>query len=75
MRVLIVAAVVSIIIDVSTADESHRSTAWVEGFAILVAVMVCSNVTAFNDYQKERQFQKLNKVADDRKRLTVWRAG
>lgn len=56
MRVLVVAAVVSIVIDVSTSDESHRSTAWVEGFAILVAVMVCSNVTAFNDYQKERQF-------------------
>ena len=50
MRVLMVAAVVSIIIDVSTADDSHRSTAWVEGFAILVAVAVCSNVTAFNDW-------------------------
>lgn len=50
MRILMVAAVVSIIIDVSTADDSHRSTAWVEGFAILVAVAVCSNVTAFNDW-------------------------
>ena len=75
MRVLMVAAVVSIVIDVSTADDSHRTTAWVEGFAILVAVAVCSNVTAFNDWQKERQFQKLNKVADERKRVTVWRGG
>lgn len=45
------------------------------GFAILVAVFIVSNVTAANDYQKERQFQKLNKVADDRKRVTVWRGG
>jgi hypothetical protein len=56
MRILMVAAVVSIIIDCSTADSSHLATAWVEGFAILVAVAVCTNVTAFNDYQKERQF-------------------
>jgi hypothetical protein len=56
MRILIVASVVSIIIETATADDSHRSTAWIEGFAILVAVGVCANVTAINDYQKERQF-------------------
>ena len=50
MRVLMVAAVISIIIDTSTADSTHLPTAWVEGFAILVAVAVVTNVTAFNDY-------------------------
>lgn len=48
MRILLVAAVFSIIIEVSTAEESHKSTAWIEGFAILVAVLVCANVTAIN---------------------------
>jgi magnesium-transporting ATPase (P-type) len=56
MRVLLVAATVSIIIEVAVASEDKRTTAWVEGFAILVAVAVCTNVTAINDYQKERQF-------------------
>lgn len=48
MRILLVASVVSIIIEVSTSPKEHRSTAWIEGFAILVAVMVCANVTAIN---------------------------
>ena len=29
---------------VGTADADHRSTAWIEGVAILVAVLVSSNV-------------------------------
>ncbi len=55
LRILIVAAVISIIIEVATADDSHRSTAWIEGFAIIVAVFICAFVTAANDYKKERQ--------------------
>ena len=50
LRILMVAAVASIIIEVSTAEQSHRSTAWIEGFAILVAVFVCAGVTSINDY-------------------------
>lgn len=38
------------------ADPSHRATAWIEGFAILVAVAVVSLVTAGSDYKKEGQF-------------------
>lgn len=43
-----IAALVSIIIEESTSD--HKETAWIEGVAILVAVLVCSTVTATNDY-------------------------
>ena len=50
MRILLAASVVSIIIDCSTAPVSQLSSAWVEGFAIFVAVAVCVNVTAINDY-------------------------
>ncbi|KRX11210.1 P-type ATPase, cytoplasmic domain N [Pseudocohnilembus persalinus] len=75
LKILIVAAIVSIIIEVSTSESHERAYSWIEGFAILVAVMVCSLVTAINDYQKEKQFQLLNKVADDRKTLTVIRNG
>jgi Ca2+ transporting ATPase len=32
IRILIVAAVVSIVIETATASDDHRSTAWIEGF-------------------------------------------
>ena len=53
LRILVVAAITSIVIEVATSDDSHRSIAWIEGFAILVAVFVCSTVAAANDYKKE----------------------
>jgi hypothetical protein len=49
-----VASVVSIGIEVGTADDKHRSIAWIEGFAVMVAVFISATVTAVNDYQKER---------------------
>lgn len=70
-----VSSVLSIAIEVGTADPEDRKTAWIEGFVVLVAVAVCSLVTAGNNYSKERQFQELNKVADARKRVTVKRGG
>jgi P-type Ca2+ transporter type 2C len=39
---------------------------WVEGVAILVAIAIVTIVQSVNDYQKERQFMKLNqKVPPD----------
>lgn len=39
---------------------------WVEGVAIIVAIAIVSLVGAGNDWQKERQFVKLNKKKDNR---------
>ena len=52
LRILIVASIITIAVEVGTADADHRSTAWIEGFAILVAVFISALVTAVNDYQK-----------------------
>lgn len=41
----------------------------------MIAVFVCAFVTSVNDYQKERQFLKLNSVADEKKKATVKRNG
>lgn len=50
-----IAAVVSIIIEMGTAKNVEKyKTAWIEGFAILMAVFICASVTAFNDWQKEK---------------------
>lgn len=38
---------------------------WVEGVAIIVAIVIVVVVGALNDYQKERQFAKLNAKKED----------
>jgi Ca2+-transporting ATPase len=47
---------------------------WIEGAAIITAVLVVATVTAGNDYSKEQQFRKLNAVKEDRQ-VRVVRAG
>ncbi|KAK4955481.1 plasma membrane calcium, partial [Elasticomyces elasticus] len=39
---------------------------WVEGVAIIVAILIVVIVGAINDWQKERQFVKLNRKKDNR---------
>lgn len=59
--VLIVAAVVSLIVGL----YEDPSKGWIEGAAILFAVLIVAVVTACNNYNKEKQFRKLNAVKDD----------
>lgn len=59
----------------ATSDNEERPKAWIDGFAIVIAVFVCASVQAVNDYQKERQFQKLNNVADKQKQVSAIRNG
>lgn len=47
---------------------------WVEGVAIIVAIAIVVIVGAANDWQKERQFVKLNKKKQDRS-IKVIRSG
>lgn len=65
LKILIVAAFISIIVSMIF-EADHRETAWIEGFAILMAVLVVSTVTAWNDYKKEQQFLKLNAFSDSK---------
>lgn len=53
LKVLIVAAVVSLVLDMSLAEPHHRSHAWIEGAAIMVAVMLVAGVGSFVDWRKE----------------------
>ncbi|KAH7342030.1 calcium-translocating P-type ATPase [Rhizoctonia solani] len=39
---------------------------WVEGVAIMIAILIVVVVGSLNDWQKERQFRKLNDKKDDR---------
>ncbi|KAJ5047559.1 uncharacterized protein L3040_003382 [Drepanopeziza brunnea f. sp. 'multigermtubi'] len=55
-------------------DAEHPKIEWVEGVAIIVAIVIVVVVGSLNDYQKERQFVKLNKKKQDRD-VNVIRSG
>jgi Ca2+ transporting ATPase len=71
--VMCVAGVANIIINMIM--EEHKETAWIEGFAILLAVAIVVLVQAINDLKKEKEFQKLNDEAEQGKKITVIRDG
>ena len=73
---LTVCAVVSLALGIyqSTQRIDNETLQWVEGVAIMIAVVVVVGVGAANDWQKERQFVKLNKKKDDRN-VKVIRSG
>lgn len=74
---LSVAAVVSLALGLYqslSAKPDGEKVQWVEGVAIMVAIIIVVVVGAANDWQKERQFVKLNKKKDDRN-VKVVRSG
>lgn len=58
---LTIAAVVSLSLGVYETVDAGHGVDWIEGVAICVAIAIVTLVTALNDWQKERQFAKLNK--------------
>ena len=74
LRILTVAAIISVIIGVTIPGED-KSTAWIEGFAIIVAVIIVALVTAINDYQKEQQFRNLQNKIETEHKINVIRHG
>ncbi|CAB4430936.1 unnamed protein product [Rhizophagus irregularis] len=71
-RVLLsIAAFVSLVVGIhkdysSRHPEGEPRVGWVDGTAIIVAVAAVVLTNAINDYQKEKQFRKLNDEKKDR---------
>ena len=57
--ILVIAAVISIVLGVTV--EERKEIAWIDGAAILVAVVIVVLVTAGNDWTKEQQFRDLQR--------------
>lgn len=74
LKILIVSGVASIIIN-EIMEPLHRSTAWIEGAAILMAVVIIVTVTVVNDMKKDKEFRKLNDIAESGKKVTIIRDG
>ncbi|EER09514.1 plasma membrane calcium-transporting ATPase, putative [Perkinsus marinus ATCC 50983] len=56
------AAIISLVL---AAAYERTPTSYAEGSAIIVAIMVVTNVAAINDWRKQRQFDKLNRKVED----------
>ena len=64
--ILMVLAVISIVLGVAFPErEEDRKFGWIEGAAIIVAVLIVSSVASINDWQKERKFRELSKESAD----------
>lgn len=69
--ILGICAAVSIGLGVTVEDPS---TGWIDGTAILAAVFIVVMVTSVNDFNKEKQFRKLNELREE-KNVTAIRNG
>ncbi|KAJ1350555.1 Plasma membrane calcium-transporting ATPase 3 [Parelaphostrongylus tenuis] len=56
-------------------DDSEKEAGWIEGVAILVAVIVVVLVTALNDWSKEKQFRGLQSKIETEHKFSVIRDG
>mmetsp|Transcript_3446 Transcript_3446/g.8007 ORF Transcript_3446/g.8007 Transcript_3446/m.8007 type:complete len:1159 (-) Transcript_3446:319-3795(-) len=75
LMVLIAASIVSLILGLFGPHAESEPYGWIEGAAIMVAVLIVAVVTAGNDYAKELQFRALSKFAQTMESCTVIRDG
>ncbi|KAI4125997.1 MAG: hypothetical protein LQ338_003979 [Usnochroma carphineum] len=72
LLILTAAAVISLALGIYEAlgqkpePGQGQSLDWVEGLAIMVAIVIVVLVTGLNDYRREKQFSALNAKKDDR---------
>ncbi|KAN0031465.1 hypothetical protein ACTFIV_005329 [Dictyostelium citrinum] len=63
---LIVAAVVSIVLGSISYTSEHPETGWIDGVAILVAVILVVGITSLNDFKNQARFRELNDKSNDK---------
>lgn len=60
--ILIICAILSLVLEMAFAPAEERSTAWIDGAAILFAVAIVSLVQAYSNHQQELQFAAVNRI-------------
>ena len=73
VRILIVAAIVSIILGCTFSDDPSKD--WIDGVSIVIAVLVVVLVGSITDYQKETKFHELNEVQAEGTKYKLIRNG
>ena len=73
VRILIVAAIVSIVLGVAFSEDKSKD--WIDGVSIVVAVLVVVLVGSITDYQKELKFHELNEEQEKGTLYRIIRSG
>ena len=73
VRILILAAVVSIVLGCTFSEDPSKD--WVDGVSIVVAVLIVVLVGSITDYQKEQKFHELNEVQNEGTKYKLIRNG
>jgi Ca2+-transporting ATPase len=73
VRILIVAAIVSIVLGCTFSDDPSKD--WIDGVSIVVAVLIVVLVGSITDYQKEQKFHELNEVQSEGTKYKLIRNG
>ena len=73
VRILIVAAIVSIVLGCTFSEDPSKD--WIDGFSIVIAVLVVVLVSSITDYQKEQKFHELNEVQAEGTKYKLIRKG
>ena len=60
--ILIICAIATLVLEFFFAPPEERSTSWIDGSAILFAVIIVSLVQAYNNFKQELQFSSLNRI-------------
>lgn len=75
LKVLICASIFSIVFDMLLASPDHKKHAWIEGAAIMVAVLLVAGVGSFVDWKKEVSFVKSRAKSEEKNVCAVLRNG
>lgn len=75
LKVLMVASVFSVCLDMLLASPEARGHAWIEGAAIMIAVFIVASVGSFVDWKKEVQFVKSRQKSNEKNICMVIRNG
>ena len=73
VRILIVAAIVSIVLGCTFSEDPSKD--WIDGVSIVIAVLVVVLVGSITDYQKETKFHELNEVQAEGTKYKLIRNG
>ena len=73
VRILIVAAIVSIVLGCTFSEDPSKD--WIDGVSIVIAVLVVVLVGSITDYQKEKKFHELNEVQAEGTKYKLIRNG
>ena len=63
IRILIAAAVIQIILGATLSEDPSKD--WIDGFSIIIAVLVVTLVGSVTNYQKETKFHELNAIQNE----------